>query len=260
MPLDNIGLFRKVSDEMKKNILLIAMLLLMTGCYADANFTIDNKHVTEEYTIFAKYSDYDEVKKSATYPLPLYYDTDIEDPYSSNPKKQSGIKYYESNVDDNNMKATVKGVFSLKKHVKSSVVRNCFKFYNITTGDNNDILTFSTSEGLTCDFSNFNINVKTPYKVIYNNADLIDQNNNIYTWKINNNNRASIAISLTIDFSQKYNEENNTEENTYPPSSHNKKEQKKNNVVLYSIIIGIVILLLIFILFLLNKKKNVSEI
>ena len=119
-------------------------------------------------------------------------------------------------------------------------------------------MVFSTSNGLTCEFNNFTLNIKTPYKVVASNANKVDEQNNIYTWQSNNKNSKEFGVNLTIDFSQKYNETNKSD------NQENKNEQQNtkntNNSFIWIIILIIIIITIIAFIILKNKERKVSEI
>ena len=242
----------------KKSILFIVILFCMSGCSAVVNINIDKDSVSEEYLISGNSSDYKTIKENVSYSLPLSYDAEVENPFSGNTTKEAGIDYYDITTDDTNKKATIRGNFTLNNHTKSNVIRNCFKYYNILGGENSDEMVFSTSNGLTCEFNNFTLNIKTPYKVVASNANKVDEQNNIYTWQSNNKNSKEFGVNLTIDFSQKYNETNKSD------NQENKNEQQNtkntNNSFIWIIILIIIIITIIAFIILKNKERKVSEI
>lgn len=249
---------------MKKLLLLIISILFITGCTANINIDINKDTVKEEYTIYGNNSDYNEIKETATYPTPLFYDAEVENPYSPTGKKQSGIQYYDSKYDDTNKKVTIVGTFSLKEHIKSSVIRNCFQYYNITDDDETGETTFSTSSGLTCEFNKFTLRIKTPYKVTQNNADLVNNEENIYIWKFNDKNSNNKSIIITINFSEIYNEQNNNQnpnidnstDDTTITTNKTKKDSSPIPVIIISVVIAMIIILAII---LKGKQKKVSK-
>lgn len=247
---------------MKKYFILIITTFILTGCSATANITIDKDKISEDIKIISNStSEYSKVKNWNGFPLPLYYDQDLNDPFSDHRTKESGVKYYDVTFDDNNMTTKVSGNFNYKEHVKSSIVKNCFKLYNITK--DGTIMNFSTSEGLICDFSNFNVVVKTPYKVIDSNAKEIREDENIYIWKINNSNKNNIYLQMQIDFSQKYNEEKNSQDN-YKDVNNNEKQKITNQnqnsyIIVLLVIVTILLIMIVAIIILAIKKKKASE-
>ena len=246
---------------MKKFLLLIISILFITGCTANVNIDINKDTIKEEYTIYGNNSDYNEIKETATYPTPLFYDAEVENPYSPTGKKQSGIQYYDSKYDDTNKKVTIVGTFSLKEHIKSSVIRNCFQYYNITDDDETGETTFSTSSGLTCEFNKFTLRIKTPYKVTQNNADLVNNEENIYIWKFNDKNSNNKSVIITINFSETYNGQNNNQnpnvDNNTDDTTTN--ETKKDSSLTPIIIISIIIVIIILAIILKVKQRKVSK-
>ncbi len=246
---------------MKKLLLLIISILFITGCTANINIDINKDTVKEEYTIYGNNSDYNEIKETATYPTPLFYDAEVENPYSPTGKKQSGIQYYDSKYDDTNKKVTITGTFNLKEHIKSSVVGNCFQYYNITDDDETGETTFSTSSGLTCEFNKFTLRIKTPYKVTQNNADSVNSAENIYVWKFNDKNSNNKSVIITINFSETYNGQNNNQnpnvDNNTDDTTTN--ETKKDSSLTPIIIISIIIVIIMLAIILKVKQRKVSK-
>lgn len=242
----------------KKCILFIVILFCMSGCSAVVNINIDKDSVSEEYLISGNSSDYKTIKQKVSYALPLSYDAEVENPFSGSTTKESGIDYYDVTTDDVSKKATMRGRFTLNNHTKSNIIHNCFKYYNILEGENSNEMVFSTSNGLTCEFNNFTLNIKTPYKVVASNANKVDEQNNIYTWQSNNKNSKEFGVNFTIDFSQKYNETNKSD------SQENKNEEQNttntNNSFVWIIILCIASIMIVTFIILKNKRRKASEI
>ncbi len=246
---------------MKKKIVLFGILFCLTGCSANVNINIDDNKVTENITATASNSsEYSEFKNWNGFPLPLYYDQELENPFAQKREKESGVEYYNVSFDDSKKSFTANAEFDFESHTRSSMIRNCFNYYNIIEEGNN--ITFSTSSGLICSFSNISINVITPYKVIDSNANTINENDNIYTWKINNSNSRNISIYFVIDKSKSYktNEEDKKNYNDTNSTSERNNNNKNNQSIFIAIgvIIGVIVLITIFILKL--KSKKASEI
>ena len=247
---------------MKKIVLLIIIIFCLTGCHAVTNIEIDENKVTEKVTVKASSdSEYSKIKNWNGFPLTLYYDQDLKNPFGSNRDKESGVEYYTENFDDNSKTLISTAEFSLNEHTRSSLIRGCFEFYNISNDeDNESIKTFATSEGLICDFSNFDVVVKTPYKVINNNATNVDSVNNIYTWKVNKSNKNSIYISLVIDFSKKYNEKESNNKNQSEEKTNNSVErEKKTSFSVYVIIAIVGLFIMVLLLSLIVRHKKLSK-
>ena len=238
---------------MKKYIVIFLIVFLLTGCRSVANISIDKNVVTEEVTIRTdNASNYEAYKNWKGFPLPLYFDQELDDPmWLPNRKKESGVSYYSVSPADNNNVLKVSGKFKLKEHTRSSLVRNCFQFYNII--DEGDKTIFSTSKGLTCAFNNFSIVVSTPYLVISNNANSVDEANNRFTWNVNSSNAKNFGIYLEIDFSKKYKDDSNSN------ADNTDKDNKESKIYAYLAIPIVIILITLSAMYLHKKKDNLSK-
>ena len=232
---------------MKRLICLILMITILTGCSATARFDVDKNTVKESFTAVASNdSEYKEMKNWPGFPLPIFYDQELENPFGN--EKQNGVSYYNASFDDTNKKVTIDSSFSLKEHSRSSLVRGCFKHYNVVKND--DVTIFSTSNGLICSFTNFNIVVSTPYLVVKSNASSVDSTNNVYTWKVNNSNKNNVSVYMEIDFSRKFNQQDdNSDENAKTTN------KRVSNVLVIGIFVAIVVGT-IFTIIVLNTRKN----
>ena len=168
-----------------KSVLLIVLIMLccLTGCSATTNININKNKITETTTVIGSNNvEYSKIKNWSGFPLPLYYDQSLKNPFGNNREKEKGVPYYDVTFIDNDRKAIAVGEYALNNHNRSSIIRGCFKYYNIVK--NNNITTFSTSNGLICRYTNFRIVVTTPYTVVKNNATNVDTNTNTVPTKI----------------------------------------------------------------------------
>lgn len=240
---------------MKKILVMLIGLFLVTGCNANVDISIDKDTVTEKVTVSAaNEKEYNQVKNWNGFPVTLYYDEELETPpWMTNREKENGVSYYDTNFEDIDYKFIGTGKFSMEEHTRSSLVRNCFKLYNIIDTDSKKI--FSTSKGLICAFKNFDINISTPYVVTTNNASKVDKENNTYTWTINDSNYKDTNIYLEIDFSKKYNETDNDDNKDSKEAQNSNKVRKIITIVIVS---GTVIVAFGG-LYLYMKKQKASE-
>lgn len=240
---------------MKKIYALLIGIVFLTGCSATANISIDKDSILESIKVFEQDpNNYNKYKNWNGFPVPLYYDQELKEPlWMQNRKKEAGVSYYDVKNDDNNKTIEITGKFKPNNHNRSSLVRNCFKLYNVINEDSKTI--FSTSKGLTCAFKNFNIIVSTPYTVVTNNADKVDLENNIFTWNINSSNAKNASVYLEVDFSKKYKEDEVTNEDDTT------EQESESNTFMYIIIIIItMIIIIIGLYFYTNSKKRNNSI
>lgn len=234
---------------MKKIYFLFVIVLLLTGCSATANISIDKDSVIENIIVSEQNTNkFNKYKNWGGFPVPLYYDQELQAPlWMPNREKEKGVSYYDVVKNDSNKTIEITGKFTPKNHNRSSLVRNCFRFYNVINEGSKTI--FSTSRGLTCAFKNFDIKVSTPYTVVTHNADKVDSENNVFTWKVNSSNSKNVGIYLEIDFSKKFKEDENTN------TTNNTQKENESNVLMYTVII-IVSLLIIGGLYFYTKFKK----
>ncbi len=244
----------------KKSILCLIILFSMSGCSAVVNINIDKNRINEEYLITGNSSDYEKIKETISYPIPLEYDAELENPFSGSKEKEEGVAYYNITTDDISKKAIIKGSFSLNNHTNSNIIRNCFKYYNILKDGSESKLIFSTSRGLTCNFNKFTLNIKSPYKILESNASKIDEENNIYTWQSNDKNSRDFSVYFNIDLSKKYKEDTQPSDST-PDVSDNTPDTQSNFNSSVLIIIGVILLIFIIAgtIILTNKKRKASS-
>lgn len=244
---------------MKNTFILLISMLLLTGCKATANVSIDKDIVRESVSITSNdTSEYNEMKNWGGFPVPLYFDQSLQAPlWMPNREKEAGVLYYDVVTNDSNKTIVASANFSRKEHSRSSLVRRCFKLYNVIDEEEKTI--FSTSKGLICALNNFDVVVQTPYLVVNNNASKVDNETNTYTWNVNKNNSKDISIYLEIDFSKKYNQSEDDPNEVNNGQIQN--SEKKTSVLTYIIIGIIIVIMLIISAFYLNKKKKeVSDI
>jgi len=235
---------------MKKNILLVLVIMFLTGCSGTVNIEFNENTITEKIVVTSSNTaEYSKIKNWNGFPLTKYYDQDLENPFSS--KRESGVPYYDVATDSQNNRVTVSSTFSISEHQRSSLVRGCFANYNIFKKDAN--VTFLTSKGLTCNFYNFSVILKTPYKVEHNNATKVYANTNTYVWNVTKSQASKANIYIEINTSEYYNGKSEKDE---PKESKQKETKEENTKTAIYILIIIVIGLFLTGLYLIKKKKE----
>ena len=126
---------------MKKYLLIILLAFLITGCKANVNISIDKDNVSEKVIVYEKDAKlYNKYKKWGGFPVPLYYDQKLEAPmWMPNREKEQGVPYYNVTMNDTEKTIVTTGQFALNEHQRSSLVRNCFKLYNVISENNKTI-------------------------------------------------------------------------------------------------------------------------
>ena len=190
---------------LKKYSFLLLLLFFLTGCTATVNVTIDKDSVEENIIVKgSNITEYNEIRNWSGFPLEKNYDDYMENYLSVDNNRKSGVSYYDVTNNNETLTTNVSSSFNYFEYENSSIVRNCFEYFNIL--EEGDMVIFSTSKGLRCNFNNFNIVVNTPYLVTTNNASNVNTSTNTFTWTVGESAPSNFGIFMEIDLSKKYNE------------------------------------------------------
>lgn len=196
---------------MKKIILLLTLTFFLTGCSATYNIEIYNNQVKEDLEyVNTNSSTWDSeaqygftyrelVTTSHEYPYPAFNSAVVDE---DDTIKLDGIEYYENNLISTNdrlgQSLSYHG-FTLDDFSDSSIVKKCYKYFNIIEEGENIVL--STSYENKCfeeykSLDSITINLKTNHKVVSSNADIV--NGYHYTWNITELTKDDAAIMITL--------------------------------------------------------------
>lgn len=221
------------SDKMKKIIISIFVILLMTGCKAKYTIDFENDTVKEHFDVV--------VDKTEEYSLKYLKEKDFY--VSFNPE----MVKYEKKITENkeNTIFNYSHSYNISEYDKSMALSSCFKGHSVISEDNYYLI--STSEGVKCMTSDYStiideidVVINTNHKYIDSNADEIK--NNSYIWHINKDNYEKKHIMLKV-YKDKY------------TLNYKNNSLKKVIVPLAILIIGVVVGVYIYI-----KKKRVNNI
>ncbi len=261
---------------MKKSLLIVSLLILLTGCEANYNLSITENSMVETISISTavnsteiyqnKYlTDY--LKDYTNIYVPIYFNEKEYD-YNSG-GYQEGIRFYNTGgetADKQNL--ILSNTFSYHDIYKSYAIKKCFNEFSVTKLDNYYILQTSDKCNAFDEYSllsSININITTNLEVIANNADSVY--NNTYTWTINRTNFQNKSLNMTIntiednlnDFDSYVDNKNNDQNQLDKVDNIGEKEdsdtKNDNNIV---IILGLAIFCLGCILIFLFKKKDIK--
>lgn len=179
---------------MKKIIILLFLIFLVTGCSSQYNLYISNDNIEENIVLKIEkpvidnsLNSFVEVDDRVTpfvngnqYPFYNNYD----------------IVYDKNVIDDNNFYyVTFNYKYKDFDFSNSYLLNSCFEKH-IYSYDK--YYYFRLSGQFSCLYSSsMDINIKSDNKVIYNNADEV--NKNVYTWHINSQNVSDVLIEMKID-------------------------------------------------------------
>lgn len=196
---------------MKKLIILFIFTFFLTGCSATYNIEIYNDQVREDLEyVNTNSSTWDNkvqyglsyrdlVLSSYDYPYPAFNSAVVDE---DDTIKIDGVEYYENKlISDNNRLGQSLSYhdFTLDNFSDSSIIKKCYRYFNIIEEDENIIL--STSYENKCfeeykSLDDITINLKTNHKVVSNNADIVDGYH--YTWNITEATKDDAAILITL--------------------------------------------------------------
>lgn len=198
---------------MKKILILISAVFLLTGCDVTYNLEFKDDTFKENINITEKVSDLDVE----------YNDTNFEDMFESTlntpialsknypvegnvASKIKGISYYKiSDTSNYNKKSmNIKGKFS-KTDFQDSQLAN-FACASFAVENKNGVIYLKTSTKMKIFeqyslLDNLTINIKTNQNVLSNNADVVK--GNTYTWNINEENYLDKTIYMEIKLKSK---------------------------------------------------------
>lgn len=218
---------------MKKKIIILLSILLLTGCTVNYNLEIDDNTLKEKITGTVIKEESKQDSKA----------TDISTIYSIINEEQKPIynkeELYQKTLKDNgnNIDYTFSYNYTMKDFVNSTIINTCFENHEIEELDN--YYSIRLSGNFYCLYSKkVNISVTSNLEVASNNADKIKDNT--YIWTIDKNNT---DIELVVDKNTPYT-----------------KPIKRGISSTFRIVCFIVLVVLSLVVYILYRKKNSSEI
>lgn len=180
--------------------------LLLTGCDATYNLTLENNVITENLQIINNESNSNYKETRDTF-LNSALATDYREDEPESNMKQEGIKYYNIKKYDiaNSLGIIYESDFTLIDYKYSTIVNANLKEFNYTS--NNDGISINITDPIKAfilypDLNNLTIKFKTNHKVLSNNADKVTDN--IYYFYLNKNNYQDkkIILKLSSDYNK----------------------------------------------------------
>jgi len=175
-----------------KKILVLICLLFLTGCTVNYEITIGDNGIKEKATLIETNKALFDVRNDSGWTLRESFNALVEqakdefsvEDYSMkslNSEDQLGVQYKSNDIN------------SLKH---SFAINQCYN--NPTMVENGNIITFSTGNDFKCyeyydNLETIKIVLKTNYKVISSNAEIVDGNK--YIWNITKDGNKQIEIS-----------------------------------------------------------------
>lgn len=259
---------------MKKIIMLLLLVILLTGCSANVNLTITSSTIEEEVIVNA-YSDSTTTKQQVYSKFKKYIPVFVSSPMSDTEPdvKQTGIEYYTRKVQDlgSGYSFIYDYKYNFDDYKNARTVALGFDSKTIQRDPVEKTIMISTdSSGLNffdqySSLESVTVNIKTNYQVKENNADVV--NGNTYTWVLRKGTKKSIYMLINdpnagTSYDKKEEEskeEQKDEQEVVVPTTPSEPEEE-NEIVEYAnnhpIIVGVVAIFGFFILVLILAKAS----
>ena len=185
---------------MKKIIVVLISLLLLTGCTIDYNLVIDKDSIKETITGIAYKEEYEVREEDSSLNLFYTYINDDINPLISS----DGLYTKEIKEIDNGINYKYDFIYK-NNYDKSKIINSCFENSNVKETDT--YYSIELSGEFYCLYSDkININVISNYVVLENNAKEV--NGNKYSWVIDNSSNVNIFLNISKEI--KYEEPSKT--------------------------------------------------
>ena len=185
---------------MKKIIVVLISLLLLTGCTIDYNLVIDKDSIKETITGTAYKEEYEVREEDSGLNLFYTYINDDINPLISG----DGLYTKDINEIDNGINYKYDFIYK-NNYDKSKIINSCFENSNVKETDT--YYSIELSGEFYCLYSDkININVISNYVVLENNAKEV--NGNKYIWVIDDSSNVNIFLNISKEI--KYEEPSKT--------------------------------------------------
>ena len=185
---------------MKKIIVILISLLLLTGCTIDYNLVIDKDSIKETITGTAYKEEYEVREEDSGLNLFYTYINDDINPLISG----DGLYTKDINEIDNGINYKYDFIYK-NNYDKSKIINSCFENSNVKETDT--YYSIELSGEFYCLYSDkININVISNYVVLENNAKEV--NGNKYSWVIDDSSNVNIFLNISKEI--KYEEPSKT--------------------------------------------------
>ena len=258
---------------MKKLIILIIFMIILTGCEATYNLNIENTF-KENVEIYVATNEKDNKLDWSNMTYKEMFDSDGNNytrAYYNDPNynqyiegKQDGVEYYTNTIINNNKRYGINYSYNFTRNnfINSAAVNTCYK--EITIKKNDNIFILETQKEASClnglsNLDKLTINISTNYKVLSSNSD--SKSGNTYTWVVTNENYKNKPIKIIYNTDNTNLEYNPEEPENKPDSStpNNENESSKKNRYLSYIFASSLVVIFIIGLIGFIKYKSVSK-
>jgi len=241
---------------MKKIVLLLIMIFMLTGCSVEYNLIISEDSITEDIYLKSENENESNIIYNYLKPVEAFIDSPMN---SESNEKLDGVEYYVMNKNINSLnlyELNLNYKFNYDDFINSNIVNQSVSLFEIDKSYGVYYLDTGASLNIFDLYPELNtlkvsISLNELYEIVDTNADKIIDN--VYIWNVTRNNYTSNPISISfkekpVEEENQYEEENNNE-------NEQKKEVSKGDILLVLTLLGgfLVVLVLLIIL---TRKNN----
>jgi len=193
-----------------KKILILISLLCLTGCSVQYDLTItDKQEVKEKFYVYVAnekmLKTHSSIDEYLDYYSNLYIQNEGYDKYKVTTKKSKPNSYFIVKNSYKDLNEYINS-YSFKSMFDDATVEKIGKYTNFKTTKNAYLESIKNNQLISDDtkYDDFRISIKFYNEVVSSNADEIDENNNIYSWIVSEENENDY-IQFKIGPKVKYN-------------------------------------------------------
>jgi hypothetical protein len=183
---------------MKKIMLVIVFLILLTGCSNEYNLKIDKDNINEKITII--------IDKSKIFDESLSPDMDIYSTDSINYLLNEDIhailnnrnEKYVKKVDEkgNFINVTLEYTYKAESYLRAQILNNCFEKIDVKESSKDIYIHLSGKFSCLGNNNDLDFVIDSNNRVLSQNADT--KKFNKYIWNINNSNKDNVDIEIKL--------------------------------------------------------------
>jgi len=230
---------------MKKIVLIVGILILLTGCSAEVNINISDGKIEENVLSYETYSKvYPNGNEEISQDINLWVESFERGSY------EMDYTIKTESIDSNKIGRRYNATFNFDDWSYYSIIKKCYNSYDIKNTDS--YFSIITDNEYVCgkvyNAKDVVLKITTDYLVTHNNADEVKDNT--YIWYINDDTYEDEKISFTVSKNRKVNTTDKSKEDRMISIS---------NTVINGILISIGAVILIGSFIIIVKVKNSNK-
>lgn len=185
---------------MKRIILLLVSLFLLSGCSVTYTVSIVDSQMQERIMIQAENLSESDLLKDDPWPIPAFYDAPVT---SEEPVMLDGVPYLKKDVFEKNgyQNWLLSYDYQKNQYGRATSLHSCFESIYFDYQEDQNITELKTSAGVSClenypDISNLTIQVQTDHDILNHNADQVADH--MLIWRINRTNYKTFMLQLSL--------------------------------------------------------------